>query len=93
MYTLSIDLHQHAREKIRLLVIVALQPGSTSSSMASMIFPLSNTRSLQYLATRCNLLFFRSLRVVHDFGVETATLFTGSSLLRGFKIRSRSSLA
>jgi hypothetical protein len=39
MYTLSIDLHQHAREKIRLIVIVALQPGSTSSSMASMNFP------------------------------------------------------
>jgi hypothetical protein len=53
--------------------------------MASMIFPLSNTRPSQYLRTRCNLPFFRSLRVVQDFGVETSTLFMERSLLRGLK--------
>src|ERR1700693_6049180 len=53
--------------------------------MASMTFPLCNTRSLQYLATRCNLLFLRSLRVVQDFWGETSMLFMGKSLLRGLK--------
>lgn len=47
-----------------------------------MIFSLSNTRSLQYLATRCNLLLLRSLRVVQDFGAETSAMFMGRSLLR-----------